>query len=210
MDTPKLYKKHHVDRDHTSIGLFRALKKRFGPGKVFYPGSHVHITPSLVFPDVTYVDSFRNTDRFFADPNTLAFIQAKKEYSQEPVILYYHQDYNQPFPDLGQEFDLLISQYAGFVGQAGKEYLKPGGILVCNNSHGDATMASLDSDYRLVAVYRRVADDHFTISDSALESYLVPKKGVQPTRDQIQALGRGIAYTRSPQGYLFQKVSDPP
>ncbi len=37
--------------------------------------------------------------------------------------------------------DLIISQYAGFVGQETKRYLKEGGILLCNDSHGDATLA---------------------------------------------------------------------
>lgn len=48
--------------------------------------------------------------------------------------------------------DLIISQYAGFVGQATKVYLKKGGILLCNDSHGDATLAYCDSDYEFVGV----------------------------------------------------------
>jgi len=120
----ELYKKYHVDKDYTSIGLFRELNKKFEIEKVFYPGSHVHITPSLVFSNVTYADSFRNTYKFFEDKKTIDFINKSKEYSEEPIIRFYQQDYNRSFNELNKKFDLVFSQYAGFVGQAAKPYLK--------------------------------------------------------------------------------------
>ncbi len=207
MDIPRLYKKYHIDKDHTSIGLFRELNRRFKVEKVFYPGSHVHITPSLIFPDVTYADSFRDTYKFFEDKNTIEFIKEAKDYSVEPIIRFYQQNYNQPFQELGKEFDLVISQYAGFVGQAAKPYLKKGGLLVCNNSHGDASMASVDSDFELAAVYRRTIDDKFTISNKNMEEYMKPKSGIQPTKKQLMKSMKGIAYTKSPSGYIFKKSS---
>ncbi|MEZ4740790.1 MAG: hypothetical protein R2818_15865 [Flavobacteriales bacterium] len=206
MTIPALYKKHHVDKDHTSIGLFRALRKRFGNAKVFYPGSHVHITPSLIFSDVCYADSFRNTHKFFEDEATSAYINAAKEYPESASVRFFQQDYNKPFAELGEDFDLLISQYAGFVGQATKPYLKRGGHLVCNNSHGDASMAAVDPDYALAAVYQRRSDEQFTISDKDLDTYLVPKKGIAPTKAALLDLMRGVGYTRSPSGYIFRKV----
>lgn len=207
MKIPESYKKHHVDKEHTSIGLFRALKQNFNIQKVFYPGSHVHITPSFVFSNVTYADSFRNTDKFFESKDTFEFIKKYKEYFEEPTIRFYQQNYNNSFVDLKREqFDLVISQYAGFVGQAVKNYLKVGGLLVCNNSHGDASMASLDPDYKLIAVYRRYADDKFTISNNKLEEYLIPKNNKQPTKESLLKSMKGIAYTKSPSGYIFIKT----
>ncbi len=203
---PTLYKKHHLDKDYTSIGLFRALKEQYEIRKVFYPGSHVHITPTLIFPEVVYADSFRNTYKFFEDPQTIEFIRKHKEYATEPFIRYYQQDYNKPFTDLGNEFDLLISQYAGFVGQAAKPYLITGGLLVCNNSHGDASMAAIDPDYELFGVYRRINDQKFNISTKGLEEYLIPKYGIQPTKEQLLKSQRGIAYIKSPSGYIFRKL----
>ena len=198
MNIPKLYKKYHVDKEYTSIGLFRELNKKFTIDKVFYPGSHVHIAPSLIFPNVTYADSFRNTHKFFEDEETADFIRKNKEYPEEPVVRFYQQDYHEPFEELGKEFDLVISQYAGFVGQTAKPYLKKGGLLACNNSHGDASMASLDSDFELIAVYRRKADDIFSISDKNLEEYLKPKNNVEPTKEQLIKSMKGVAYTKSP------------
>lgn len=208
MKIPVLYKKYHVDRDYTSIGLFRALKENSDIKNVFYPGSHIHITPSLIFSNVTYADSFRDTQKFFENSNTNEFIRERKEYPEEAFLRYYQQDYRKPFKDLGREFDLVISQYAGFVGQAAKPYLKRGGILVCNNSHGDASMADLDPDFNLVAVYKRYADDKFTISSKNLEEYLKPKNGNRPTKEDLMKSMKGIAYTKSPTGYIFEKVND--
>ena len=208
MSIPKLYKKYHVDKDYTSIGLFRELNKKFNIDKVFYPGSHVHIVASLIFSNVTYADSFRNTNKFFEDKKTIDFIRKNKEYPEDPVIRFYQQDYNKPFKDLGIEFDLVISQYAGFVGQAAKPYLKKGGQLVCNNSHGDASMASLDPDFELIAVYKRKTDDKFSISATSLNEYLKPKKGIEPTKELLLKSMKGIAYTKSPSGYIFKKVNE--
>ena len=208
MGVPALYKKHHVDKDYTSIGLFRTLKNEFEISKVFYPGSHVHITPSLVFSNVTYADSFRNTFKFFESKEVVEFIENNKEYSEEPQYRFYQQDYNKPFNELNKEFDLVISQYAGFVSQAANPYLRKGGLLVCNNSHGDASMANIDADYQLIAVYRRYADDKFIISNKNLDEYLIPKKGIHPTKQELLNSMRGIAYTKSPSGYIFKKTSD--
>jgi SAM-dependent methyltransferase len=182
------------------------MKKKYEIDKVFYPGSYVHITPSLVFPDVTYADSFRNTFKFYENVAIFEYLKKNKEYLEEPIFRFYQQDYHKPFKELTEEFDLVISQYAGFVGQSVKRYLKKGGILVCNNSHGDASMASLDLDYELIAVYRRKTDEKFIISDKNLLDYLIPKRGVEPIKEQLIKTMKGIAYTKSPSGYIFRRV----
>ena len=162
----------------------------------------------MVFSNVTYADSFRNTHKFFEDEDTLDFIKKNKEYSEKPNVRFYQQDYNKPFENLNKEFDLVISQYAGFVGQASKQYLKKDGILVCNNSHGDASMASIDVDFELIAVYNRKKDNHFSISSRKLDEYLKPKKGIHPNKSQLLKSMKGIAYTKSPSGYIFRKVNE--
>ena len=175
--TVSLYHKYHLDKEHTSIGLFRKLEEVFNIDRVLYPGSHVHITPSLVFPNVVYADSFRNTYKFFEDVETKKYINQNKEYAEGSSFYFFQQDYNKPFAGLNDDFDLIISQYAGFVGQATKRYLKKRGLLVCNNSYGDASMASIDTDYKLVGVYRKKSDIHCSISFDNLEMELLPLFG---------------------------------
>lgn len=207
MQVRELYKKYHVDNDYSSIGLFRELKKRFNIYKVFYPGSYVHITPSLIFQYVCYADSFRNTHKFIEDDLTLEFINKHKEYPETPKIRFFQQGYNKSFKEIKHDIDLIISLYAGFVGQAVKAYLKKGGLLVCNNSHGDASMAALDQDYKLLAVFNRKSDQKFSISDRNLEKYIIPKKMVNIDREGLRKSMRGIAYQKSPSGYIFEKCN---
>lgn len=201
----KLYSKYHTRKEYTSIGLFREIKKKFDPQKVLYPGSYVHITPSLIFSDVTYVDSFKNTDKFYKSLEVRKYIDKNKEYKDEPKFFFYHQNYAKPLPLKLRSFDLVISQFAGFVGQDVKKYLRKGGILVCNDSHGDASMAFLDKDYELIAVYERKSDDRFVISDKDLGECFIPKRKIKITKTLINESMKGMAYTRSPSGYIFKK-----
>ena len=91
------------------------------------------------------------------------------------------------------------------MGKAVKKYLKKEGILVCNNSHGDASMASMDPDYELIATYNRRTDEKFSISSKNLKEYMIPKKKVKVTRKSIEEAMKGIPYTKYPSGYVFRK-----
>lgn len=99
-------------------------------------------------------------------------------------------------------FDLLVSLYAGLVSEHCTEYLKPGGTLLANPSHGDVAMPSLDDRYVLsgVVVHRGGAS---RVRTTGLEKYLVPKASTPLTRDDVRERGRGVAYTRSAFAYLF-------
>lgn len=52
--------------------------------------------------------------------------------------------------NLKTKFDLLISQYAGFISDTCINYLKVNGYLLVNNSHADAGLAAIDKDYKLL------------------------------------------------------------
>jgi hypothetical protein len=39
-----------------------------------------------------------------------------------------------------------------------------------------------------------------------VDDYLVPKRNVEVTRESLHASGRGVAYTKSPFAYLFERV----
>ena len=203
----ELYKKYNVDKDYTSIGLFRAIKERFNSKKVLYPGCYVHITPSLIFSDITYVDSFKDTYKFYESKDVKEYIEKNKKYGEKTKIKFYHQDYSKDIPEKLKSFDLIISQYGGFVGQAVKKYLNIGGILLCNDSHGDATMASIDSDYKLIGVYNRISDEEFTHSEKNLDEYLIPKKEKNISKEEIKKTMKGIKYTKNPSGYIFKKIN---
>ena len=130
--------------------LFRAIGDEVEARKVLYPGSFVDVAPSFVFPSVTYIDSDRRTPSFFGDSEGVREIIASHPGAPtDPQVDFIHEDYTQDLSLSEESFDLLVSLYAGFVSEYCTRYLKVGGTLLVNPSHGDAAMASIDSRYRL-------------------------------------------------------------
>ena len=135
-----------------------------------------------------------------------AFVQKRKEYHAEPNITFFGVDYRKSRAELVDRFDLLISQYAGFISEACKAYLKVGGVLLVNNSHGDAGLAAVDADYELVAAVQRNRGD-YRISYAALDHYFISKGSDEITKAYLYKLGRGVGYTKTAPLYIFRRVS---
>jgi hypothetical protein len=202
---PDLYQKYFQDRQFERLDLFETIANTYQVQKALYPGSFVHVTPSFVFPEVVYVDSDKQAKHFFSQPNTRTLITARKTYPQEAKFTFHFADYCHHFDEPFESFDLLISQYAGFVGQHCKPYLKTGGFLLANNSHGDSGLAAMDEEYRLEAVFSE-RNQKYTICQTNLHEYFIPKSQTQPTRDALIKLQKGIGYTKTADAYLFQKI----
>jgi len=200
------YKKYYIDRDYEQVDLFRLLKNEFDISSAIYPGSYIQISPSFIFPNVVYLDSDKNAIQFFQSGSLEAMVKERKEYSENPKIVFHGIDYRELVEEYRSEFDLLISQYAGFISGVCKPYLRSGGYLLVNNSHGDAGMASIDTDYQLIAtVHRR--SGQYRLSRASLEDYFIPKKDIKVTRELLLERKKGIGYTRTAALYLFQKVN---
>lgn len=205
-NVPDLYQKHHIDKSDERLGLFVLMAEHFAVQSALYPGSFVHLTPAFVLPVTCFVDTDKRAARFFADPAVLDFVKRQKSYDQDPLIRFHKADYARRIDEDDETFDLLISQYAGFVSQACKRYLKINGLLLVNNSHGDASMASIDSDYQLVAVVNR-RGERFSLSQKDLGAHFVPKKDIEITRQYLEQIQRGVGYTKSAFSYVFQRVA---
>ena len=200
-----LYRKYFQEKQFERLDLFEIIAERFNVQRALYAGSFVHITPSFVFPDVVYVDNDKQARQFFGKPEIFKFIARRKMYPQEAKVTFHFADYRNGFDEPFETFDLLLSQYAGFVGQHCKPYLKTGGFLVANNSHGDAGLAAIDDDYQLKAVFS-VRNGKHRISETNLHEYFIPKSQIQVTRDYLEKLQKGIGYKKTAGVYLFQKV----
>ena len=200
-----LYEKYFQQRQFERLDLFQIIADKFDIQRALYAGSFVHVTPSFVFPDVVYVDNDKQARQFFGKPEVLEFIAERKMYPQDAKVTFHFADYRNDFDEKTGSFDLLISQYAGFVGQYCKAYLKPGGFMLANNSHGDAGLAAIDDDYQLKAVFS-VRNGAHRISETNLEEYFVPKSQIEITREYLEKLQKGIGYKKTAGMYLFQKV----
>ena len=177
--------------------LFTAVADAVDVSTVLYPGSYVDLGPSFVWPSVTYADSDRRADQFFSD--TAGVDELLAEHDVDPdsrSVRFLHSDYREPLDVDDRSVDLLVSLYAGFVSEHCYRYLRPGGFLLVNPSHGDAAMASIDPAYSLTAVVTHRSGRYRVRSDD-LDRYLVPKRDVHVTRELLHETGRGVAYTVS-------------
>ncbi len=201
----ELYDEYHVRRGDERLQLFEILRDEYSVNSCLYPGCFVHITPAFVFQKTAFVDTDRRAQRFFEDPSVAEFVDLNKQYGEASNITFFAQEYSKPLP-IDTEYDLLLSQYAGFVSEKCKKYLRKGGILVANNSHGDASLASIDADFRFRAVINR-REERFWFAGNQLHEYFVPRRNVEVTKELLYKLKRGIGYTRSASNYVFEKVS---
>lgn len=88
-------------------------------------------------------------------------------------------------------FDLLISQYSGFVSRYCARYLKPGGLLLANDSHGDATWAYMSGDF----TFRAAIFNRGEIAETGLDSYFRLAKNKAIDIDSVLSTMKGPAYT---------------
>ena len=201
-----LYRKHFVEKQDERLELFILLAVSFGINSALYPGSFTHLTPAFVFPTTCFVDTDRRAARFFEDPAVFDLLKQRKIYKEQPTVRFHRADFAGGFDEPDGYYDLLISQYAGFVSQSCKQYLRPNGYLLVNNSHGDAGMASLDADYELIAAVNR-RGEKFSLTDSDLGSYFVPKKAIEITKEYLESINRGVGYQKSAFSYIFKKAA---
>lgn len=145
------YRKVYADLGFERAGLFEKVQKHFECVTALYPGSSFHITPSLFFPHVVYVDRCQDAVDFFADPGPIqAYIDRRKTYHRRAYFEFINADYTQPLPVKSESFDLLIELFAGRIAVTCARYLKPGGLLLTNQVR-DIPPAPNLSGFRLVS-----------------------------------------------------------
>lgn len=202
----ELYEKHFIQNNREQVHLFQLLRETYSIDSAIYPGSFVHISPAFIYPKTVFIDNDRRVKAFFEDEEVLAMVAKRKTYRTESYVQAFQQNYEKDAPISERGFDLLISQYAGPVSQSCKRYLKIGGILLVNNSHGDAGLAHLDIDYALVGVANHTKD-RWRISEKDLGKYFIPKKGTHPSKEDLRSSMKGIGYTKTASNYLFRRRS---
>jgi hypothetical protein len=177
-------RRHPADR----IRLFAAVAEEIGPAAVLYPGSYIDIAPSVLFDDVTYVDTDRRAARFFAQADAVTGLVQRTRAAtpgaprSTATIRFHRADYRSPLPIADGSAQLLVSLYAGFVSEHCARYLAPGGWLLANSSHGDVAMAALDPAYVLAAAIT-TGKGRYRVRTDHLDRYLSPKPS-RPAADR--------------------------
>lgn len=194
--------RHDGDRHR----LFGTVARAVSASRVIYPGSYVDIAPSFVCDDVTYIDIDRRSAQFFDDSAGVnELIDDHRQDGHAAAWRFIRADYTSDLPIPADHGDLLVSLYAGFVSEHCTTYLRRGGHLLVNSSHGDAAMASIDPKYRLAGVIKSRGGS-YTVTDRGLDGYLIPKRPVAVTAEGLHLSGRGIGYTKPAFAYLFQRI----
>lgn len=191
----------YVKKIGSRLALYREVRDCYNIKSAIYPGSFIDIDPSLVIENVTYIDNFKGAVNFFKK-NTLAiyeYLEKHKEYDSPCKFNFIGEDYTNNL--IVDKVDLIISQYAGFVTQYTKKYLKSGGIVLSNDSHGDATLANFDKDFILIAVIN--SDNKIDVTN--LDSYFKLPKGKIINLDIVKKKMKGLKYTKNPNNYIFRK-----
>ncbi|WP_381415247.1 hypothetical protein NPX79_00880 [Spiroplasma endosymbiont of Anurida maritima] len=179
--------------------IYEKVVDKYNIKTAIYPGSHIDISPSFIIPNVTYVDNFKGTIKFFKNIDKIInYVEENKEYQDTVKVSFIGENYKNL--NHTEKVDLIISQYAGFVGQDTKHLLKVGGILFANDSHGDATLAFLDSDYELIGVMNT------NIETNNLDSYFTRKNNEAINRENVLKTMQGPKYNKKAQNYIFKKV----
>ena len=142
------------DMDFIRNLFYGFVAKEFRIHSALYPGCALDLGPSFYIPKVTYIDDapFIANDFFKKEKLFLEKINQQKFYSASCHFAFLAQDYHTV--DGLPEFDLLISQYAGNVGQVMKSCLKAGGILMVAEGPADAELAFRDPDYEFLGTLR--------------------------------------------------------
>lgn len=178
--------------------IYERVQKNYGIQSALYPGSHIDIAPSFFMPKVTYIDNFKGAIKFFRDRKTIhEYIQLNKTYEKEAEIQFVGEDYSTIALDV--KYDLIISQYAGFVGQYTKKFLKAGGYLLCNDSHGDATLAYFDEAFEFVGVL-----DGDKITSLNLHKYFKLKGDKKVDIEDVKKNMKGPKYSHPMENYIFR------
>ena len=194
---------------HDLLWAFRLVEENFGCRRVLYPGSYLHVTPSLVFPEVCYVDSVKGIAAALASPDLLEYVSAHRDYLEDARIRCYEEDYTSFTDEPHASFDLLISLNAGYISQTCRSFLKPGGLLLANNGHYDAARAHVDPGYRLIGAL----DGGSLLRDSShpdLSSHFRTAKGEALTPEMVEADAKRppsrarFMPSREMEAYLFQ------
>ena len=186
--------------------LFRSIADLIGPSRVLYLGSYVDLSPSMVWPGVTYVDVDKRAKKFFSEEALVAQQLQNRIYGpQTPEVRFVHGDFNSDLPLPQNSFDLVISLYSGPSLEAALRYLAPNGVLLTNNSHADSSLAIVSDSLRpLGAILHRSGS--YSITTETIDEYFQFKSPSKVSQEYLMTQGRGAALVRPSFAQLFVKV----
>ena len=199
------YNRFYSALNFERAGLFELIKDEYGCSTVLYPGCSIHITPSFYFQHVVYVDISETAKEFFQEnKNISSIVDSNKKYKQSAYMRFIHGDYTKKLPVRENNYDLLLSIYAGGVTESCKKYIKHGGIIVSNNHQNDAQQALKDSSVRLEALIHRKGKKYYIENVSGEKMLKALLRQSMPK--SMKNTSSGMEYVDNEYYFVFRKI----
>lgn len=199
----KLYREMGFERDM----LFEAISKKYKCTYALYPGSSVHITPSFYFQHVVYVDKSEMSNTFFGEiDEVINYVNENKKYKQSPYIQFLNEDFTKELAIMTESYDLLIALFADNVIDSCKKYVRPEGLILTNDYHGEGEKILCDPSITLEAIVKRKGK-FYEITDyhaDTLENTIKKHKKTGNKKSLIQVNG-GFEYKDNEHYLVFRK-----
>lgn len=197
-----LYERNYTQLKFERAGLFKTIRETYQCQEVLYPGCSVHITPSLYFAHVIYVDKSKAAAQFFADESSIPeFVSRNKQHKQPAYLGFIQQDYSKSLPLRKGTFDLVLSLFAGGIAKACAEYLKPGGLLLTNIHESDALDAVDNGAFQLVATIRFQKVRYVLVQEGLKDKNITAQK---LNRKSLRQVNEGGEYVEHEVYYVFE------
>ena len=196
--------------DDWHLPVFKETKRFTGAKYVLYPGCHTHVTPSLVFPHVVYVDNNKKVEGVFNDEKVIEWVNENKGYDEDTEIKFLYKNFDSNFEEVAS-FDLMISACAGIVSKSCAKYLKPGGHFLVSDAHFDARGTYVRKDFKLVGVYGE-RDGRLLTGNADIKGHFHTTKGEPITESQVEESiekpksRRSFKLKKEAMFYLFKKL----
>lgn len=178
------YQKYYVDLGFERRGLFETLEEKLHPETVLYPGSSIHITPSFVFQNVTYVDPSTQAHKFFADLGSVtSFVESHRK-SRKPAFLQYLPEDIRSCNSLPRNYyDLVFTSYSGPIGIHCWQYVKEDGCYVSNNHEGDLAALSANTAATFLGFFSAAKGRYAFTETTDTAAISAPQQSYQGLRD---------------------------
>lgn len=191
--------------------IFQAAAELTGCKSVFYAGSHRHVTMSLVFPDVLYIDIDERVGDVFVSASAAEYVRENKTYREEHALAFRCADYTQLQPD--RKYDLLASLSAGQAAPHCSKHIREGGFILASDAHSDARTALLMDCWKLFAVWDDETEKFTTEQETLDRCFRVRGTGnlisAEQVRESVQVgtvSKRKFKLLAEPMFFLFRKV----
>ncbi|CAD5126548.1 unnamed protein product [Dimorphilus gyrociliatus] len=168
------------------LPIFTEVKEFCGDiNTVLYPGCDKHLSASLVFSNVTYLDFNPKMEPFFSDSAIHSWIEDNRKYTDSPTINFQNIDYMKFFAQNTSNFDLVISASAGLISNSPcLEFLRPSGHFLVSDAHFDARNVFTKANFNLIGVYNPNIKK-LEIDKVSLEGHFITTENKKITKEQV-------------------------